>query len=116
MLIYDVAEHIAGALRPDDGSRVPAALPDHLERWLEVREAVPWREASGSGEDGPVTPASDGAADSVRTFDCVLDPARGAGPLAALERAGAGAGRRGTRRRARLRAAARLAAARSGHP
>ncbi|MEU1179108.1 cell filamentation protein Fic [Streptomyces sp. NPDC005820] len=93
VLIDDVAERIAGSLRPDDGAWSPAPLPDHLESWLAVREAVPWREAPAGGEDGPVTPVSDGAADCVRAFDGALDPARAQGLLAALERVRADAAR-----------------------
>lgn len=91
--IDDVAERIAGSLRPDDVAWSPAPPPDHLESWLAVREDVPWREAPASGEDGPVKPASDGAADDIRGFDGALDPARAQGLLAALERVRADAAR-----------------------
>ncbi|WP_416983660.1 Fic family protein [Streptomyces sp. T028] len=85
VLVDDVAERLAGSLRPDDDVWSPAPVPDHLERWLAVREAVPWQEAPGGGEDGPVVPVSDGAADDIRAFDGALDPARAQGLLTALE-------------------------------
>ncbi len=52
---------------------------------------MPWPEnegsddGEGSEDGGPVTPARDGAAEDFRSFDAVVDPARGAGLLAALE-------------------------------
>jgi hypothetical protein len=86
VLVEDVAERLAASVRPDPGIR-PAepSPPDHLERWLAVRAAVPWHEAVDGSQDGPVTPARDGAAHEIRAFDMVLSPARGQGLLAALE-------------------------------
>ncbi|GAA2483494.1 hypothetical protein GCM10010406_19780 [Streptomyces thermolineatus] len=84
VLVEDVAERLALSLRPDDGARPAGPAPDHLERWLAVRESVPWREAPDSG-DGPVTPSRDGAAQDIRTFDGAVDAARAQGLLAALE-------------------------------
>ncbi|MBT2369310.1 Fic family protein [Streptomyces sp. ISL-10] len=97
VLIDDVAERLARALPPDDRPPSSAQPPvDHLERWLAVRETVVWHEAPDRGGEGPVTPARDGAAEDIRTFDGALDPARAKGLLAALERLRADAAR-GTR-------------------
>ncbi|MFJ7965488.1 Fic family protein [Streptomyces sp. NPDC096324] len=84
-LVEDVAERLALSVRPDD--EVPSAGPtlDHLERWLTVRESVSWQEVPGDGRDEPVVPSRDGAAEDIRAFDSVLDPARGQGLLTALE-------------------------------
>ncbi|OIJ92267.1 Fic family protein [Streptomyces monashensis] len=86
VLVEDIAERLAASVRPHaDARAAESPLPDHLERWLAVREAVPWQEAQNSTGDGPVTPSRDGAAEEIRTFDAILDPARGQGLLAALE-------------------------------
>ncbi|MER6976130.1 hypothetical protein [Streptomyces carpinensis] len=86
VLVEDIAERLAASVRPDADIRAAEpSLPDHLERRLEVREAVPWQKAQDSSEEGPVTPARDGAEEEIRTFDAILDPARGQGLLAALE-------------------------------
>ncbi|MER5829975.1 cell filamentation protein Fic [Streptomyces sp. NPDC002130] len=84
-LVDDVAERLARSLRPADRAQSAEPLPDHLERWLAVREGVPWQQARGSGVNGPVTPCRDGAAEDIRGFDGALDPARAHGLLAALE-------------------------------
>ncbi|MEV6209138.1 Fic family protein [Kitasatospora sp. NPDC051914] len=84
VLAEDVAERLVGPLRPQDThwSPDPGELPDHLERWLAVRESVPWPD----GEDsGPATSVRDGAAEDFRSFDAAVDPARAAGLLTALE-------------------------------
>ncbi|WP_367134758.1 MULTISPECIES: Fic family protein [Streptomyces] len=85
VLVDDVAERLALSLRPVDGARPAEPAPDHLDRWLAVRESVPWHEAPDSGTDGPVTPSRDGATEYVRAFDGALDPARADGLLTALE-------------------------------
>ncbi|GCB43084.1 Fic family protein [Streptomyces sp. NL15-2K] len=85
VLVDDVAEQLALSLRPDDGARSAGPAPDHLKRWLEVREVVPWQESPDGGAEGPVTPSRDGAAEDIHSFDGALDPARAAGLLAALE-------------------------------
>ncbi|WP_244215700.1 Fic family protein [Kitasatospora purpeofusca] len=88
VLAEDIAEKLVGPLRPQDtrwSPPDPGPLPDHLERWIAVRNSVPWPENDGSDDGGPVTPARDGAAEDFRSFDAVVDPARGAGLLAALE-------------------------------
>ncbi|MFJ1717118.1 MULTISPECIES: cell filamentation protein Fic [unclassified Streptomyces] len=85
VLVDDVAERLALSLRPDDGTSSAAPVPDHLERWLAIREAVPWQECSDGGTDGPVTPSRDGAAEDIRLFDGAVDPARAEGLLSALE-------------------------------
>ncbi|MGA5895246.1 Fic family protein [Streptomyces venetus] len=85
VLVEDVAERLALSLRPDDGARSAGPAPDHLERWLAVRETVPWQEASDCGRDEPVTPSRDGAAEDIRAFDGALDPIRAQGLLAALD-------------------------------
>ncbi|MGW2874350.1 Fic family protein [Kitasatospora sp. NPDC001225] len=90
VLADEVAERLVGPLRPQDiyWSPDPGELPDHLERWLAVRESVPWSDGA-DGEDGtdsgPVTPARDGAAEDFRFFDAAVDAARAAGLLTALE-------------------------------
>ncbi|MFI1255313.1 Fic family protein [Streptomyces netropsis] len=85
VLVDDVAEQLALSLRPDDGTRSAEPAPDHLQRWLAVRESVPWQEAPDSGADGLVTPSRDGAAEDIRAFDGAVEPARAQGLLAALE-------------------------------
>ncbi|MEU4154167.1 Fic family protein [Streptomyces sp. NPDC026659] len=86
VLVEDVAERLALSLRPDDSVRpADGPAPDHLEQWLTVRWTVPWHEAPDGGGDGPVTPSRDGAAEDIRRFDAVLDPARAQGLLAALD-------------------------------
>ncbi|MEU3838772.1 Fic family protein [Streptomyces sp. NPDC028635] len=85
VLVDDVAERLALSLRPDDGAPSAGPAPDHLERWLAVRETVPWHEVPDSGGDEPVAPSRDGAAEDIRVFDGALDPARARGMLAALE-------------------------------
>ncbi|MFF0162087.1 Fic family protein [Streptomyces sp. NPDC005263] len=85
VLVEDVAERLALSLRPDDCARSARPLPDHLERWLAVRESVPWQEASQGSQDGPVAPSRDGAAEDIRAFDGAVDPARARGLLGALE-------------------------------
>ena len=85
VLLDDIAERIAESLRPDDVVGPPGPLPDHLRMWLAVRAATPWEEAADGGGDEPVVPPRDGAAESVRAFDNVVDTARGKGLLAALE-------------------------------
>ncbi|MYT10659.1 MULTISPECIES: Fic family protein [Streptomyces] len=84
VLVDDVAERLALSLRADEGTRAAGPAPDHLERWLAVRETVPWHEAPDGGGDEPVAPSRDGAAQDIRTFDGALDPARARGLLTAL--------------------------------
>ncbi|MFE9499369.1 Fic family protein [Streptomyces collinus] len=85
-LIEDITERVADAVRPDAAARAAQSpLPDHLKRRLAVRDAVPWHQAADSTADAPVTPVRDGMAQEIRTFDAVLDPARGQGLLTALE-------------------------------
>ncbi|MFF4845334.1 hypothetical protein [Streptomyces collinus] len=51
-LIEDITERIADAVRPDAAARSRASpLPDHLKRWLAVRDAVPWHQAADSTAD-----------------------------------------------------------------
>ncbi|MEV6112987.1 Fic family protein [Streptomyces sp. NPDC052109] len=86
VLVEDIAEQLAAAVQPDADTRAcESPLPDHLKRWLAVRDAVPWHEAAGSTGDAPVTPVRDGMAEEIRAFDAILDPARGQGLLTALE-------------------------------
>ncbi|MDT0469643.1 Fic family protein [Streptomyces gibsoniae] len=85
VLVDDVAERLAQSLRPDDGARSAGPTPDHLRRWLAVRENVPWQQVPDGGGDEPVTPSRDGAAEYIRAFDAAVDPARAQGLLAALE-------------------------------
>ncbi|MGW3078612.1 Fic family protein [Kitasatospora sp. NPDC001132] len=87
VLAEDIAERLVGPLRPQDThwSPDPGELPDHLERWLAVRESVPWPNREDSADSGPATPARDGAAEDFRSFDAAVDPTRAAGLLTALE-------------------------------
>jgi len=85
VLVEDIAERLALSLRPNDGAGSAGPAPDHLQRWLEVRETVPWQKAPDGGADGPVTPARDGAAEDIRAFDGAVDTTRAEGLLAALE-------------------------------
>ncbi|WP_427924310.1 Fic family protein [Streptomyces sp. cg40] len=85
VLLDDVAERIAGSLRPEDVAGPPGPLPDHLLSWLAVRAATVWEDVPDGGGDEPVVPSRDGAAESIRTFDLAVDTARGEGLLAALE-------------------------------
>ncbi|WUT66009.1 Fic family protein [Streptomyces sp. NBC_00683] len=85
VLVEDIAEQLALSLRPDDSTRSADPTPDHLERWLAVREAVPWQQAPDTGADVPVTPSRDGAAEDIRAFDGAVDSARAEGLISALE-------------------------------
>lgn len=84
-LVENVAERLALSLQPAAGIRSAGVAPDHLQRWLEVRKAVQWQEAPDRGPQGPAAGSRDGAAEDIRAFDGVVDPARAAGLLAALE-------------------------------
>ncbi|MFB6634479.1 Fic family protein [Streptomyces sp. NPDC056362] len=92
-LVEDVAERLALSVRQDDTPRPAGPATDHLERWLDVREGVPWHEVTQDDRDDPVTPSRDGVVEDVRAFDGALDPARADGLLAALERLRADAAR-----------------------
>ncbi|MFF9803158.1 cell filamentation protein Fic, partial [Streptomyces rochei] len=85
VLVEDVAERLALSLRPDDGAQSAGPAPDHLKRWLAVRETVPWQDVPDGGGDEPVAPSRDGVAEDIRAFDGALDPARARGLLAALD-------------------------------
>lgn len=88
-----VAEKLALSVPPGDGVQDTEPAPDHLQRWLSIREAVPWHDAPPDTEVEPVVPVRDGAAEDIRSFDGALDPARAQGLLAALEAARADAAR-----------------------
>ncbi|MFD3607143.1 cell filamentation protein Fic [Streptomyces atroolivaceus] len=86
VLVDDVAEQLVLSLQPGDGgTRSDAPAPDHLQRWLAVRESVPWHEVPGSGADGPVVPFHDGVAEDIRAFDGAIDPVRADNLLTALK-------------------------------
>lgn len=86
VVVDDIAEQLALSLQWADGrTRADAPTQDHLQRWLAVRELVPWHEIPDSGTDGPVVPLRDGAAEDIRAFDGAIDPARAEGLLSALE-------------------------------
>lgn len=85
VLVEDVVERLALSLQPAAGTSSSGVTPDHLQRWLEVREAVPWQEAPDRGAECPTAGARDGAAEDIRAFDGAVDPARADGLLAALE-------------------------------
>ncbi|MGK4578469.1 Fic family protein [Kitasatospora sp. HPMI-4] len=87
VLAEDIAERLVGPLRQQDThwSPDPGELPDHLKRWLAVRESVPRPDCEDSADSGPAAPARDGAAEDFRSFDAAVDPARAAGLLTALE-------------------------------
>ncbi|MFD8076851.1 cell filamentation protein Fic [Streptomyces sp. NPDC059718] len=93
LLVEDIAERLALSLRPNDGAGLAGPAPDHLQRWLEVRETVAWQKAPDGVTDGPVVPARDGAAEDIRAFDGAVDATRAAGLLAALEQLRADAAR-----------------------
>ncbi|MEV6833940.1 Fic family protein [Streptomyces sp. NPDC051133] len=84
-LVDDVAERLAQSLRPDAAAAPAEPAPDHLRRWLAIREAVPWQDCPQDGGAGPLPPSLDGAAEDIRVFDAAVDPARAQGLLAALE-------------------------------
>ncbi|WP_116245447.1 Fic family protein [Nocardiopsis sp. FIRDI 009] len=71
--------------------------PDHLRRWLTVREGVDWHAVRPVEipTAGPIVPARDGAVHDIRTRDHARSPDRAAGLLDALDlaRADATAGR-----------------------
>ncbi|MET7827029.1 hypothetical protein ABZT23_20380 [Streptomyces sp. NPDC005386] len=86
VIVDAVAEQLALSLQPaDDRTRADAPTQDHLQRWLAIRESVPWQEIPDSGTDGPVVPLRDGAAEDIRAFDGAIDPARAQGLRSALE-------------------------------
>jgi hypothetical protein len=85
VLVEDVVERLALSLQPAAGARSAGVAPDHLQRWLEVREAVPWQEAPDRRAQGLAAGSRDGAAEDIRAFDGAVDPARAEGLLAALE-------------------------------
>ncbi|MFB9370356.1 Fic family protein [Kitasatospora albolonga] len=95
VLAEDIAERMVGPLRPQDTQWPPEAgpLPDHLERWIAVRESVPWPAREDGADTGKVVPARDGAAEEFRSFDAAVDPARATGLLTALDLVRADAGR-----------------------
>ncbi|MFB4317246.1 Fic family protein [Actinomadura sp. 21ATH] len=93
VLVDDVAERLAASLRWDAAQPPTEPAPDHLQRWLAVRESVPWHDAADSSGHGPVVPCRDGAAEDIRSFDGAIDPARVEGLLAALASARADAAR-----------------------
>lgn len=91
VLVDDVAERLALSLRQDATTR-PFELgrgeptSDHLERWLAVRDCVPWQDVSDAGGgDDPMAPSRDGAVEDIRAFDGAIESARAEGLLAALE-------------------------------
>ncbi|MFI1106052.1 Fic family protein [Streptomyces melanogenes] len=86
VVVDDVAEQLALSVRPADShARADTPTQDHLQRWLEVRESVPWHEIQDGAADGPVVPVRDGAAEDIRAFDGAFDPARAEGLLSALQ-------------------------------
>lgn len=91
--VDDVAGRLSRSLPAGDDEPVEQPLPDHLQRWLEIREQVAWGSTGDADANVDTTPTSDAAADHIRAFDAVIDPARGRGLLAALELARADARR-----------------------
>lgn len=94
VLVDDIAERLALSLRGSDGERPAEPLPDHLQRWLTVRELVPWQQIPGREVQVPLVPARDGAVLDIHGFDGAVDAARAEGLLAALNLARADAARR----------------------
>ncbi|WP_042380372.1 Fic family protein [Streptacidiphilus melanogenes] len=107
--VEEVAERLARTLPAPDEAPVtamsratagaaPLDPPDHLRRWLAVREEVAWHDApdSGTTPGEPLIPARDGAAEDIRAFDGALDPVRAQGLLTALESVRADAARGAT--------------------
>lgn len=95
-LVDDIAERLSLSLGPQDEARSPEPAPDHVRRWLTVRETVPWEQLPNQGSYAPVSPARDGAVQDIRGFDAAVDPARAQGLLAALDLARADAARGAT--------------------
>lgn len=94
VLVDDIADKLAGSLRPQDRAPATTPVPDHLQEWLAARAAAPWEQSLREDPAGPVdTAEADGALEDIRTFDGALDPARAEGLLAALELARADAAR-----------------------
>ena len=85
VLVEDVVERLALSLRPADGARSTGTAPDRLQRWLEVRRAVPWQEVPDGGTQRPAAGSRDGAVEDIRAFDGAVDPARANGLLTAVE-------------------------------
>ncbi|MGY6025440.1 Fic family protein [Streptomyces spinosirectus] len=85
VLVEDVAERLASSVEPAAAARSAGVTPDHLQRWLEVRRAVPWQEAPDRGPQELSTGSRDGAAEDIHAFDGAVDPARADGLLAALD-------------------------------
>jgi Fic/DOC family protein len=94
VLVDDIAERLALSLRASDGARPAEPAPDHLQRWLAVREVVPWQQIPDRDVDIPLIPARDGAVLDIHGFDAAVDAARAEGLLAALSLARADAARR----------------------
>ena len=93
VLVDDVAESLARSLRPGLGAQRTEPEIDHLERWLVLREEIPWHECPGSDEEEPVVAAHDGAAEDINGFDAAIDVSRAEGLLRALRRARSDAAR-----------------------
>jgi hypothetical protein len=66
-------------------------MPDHLQIWLIVREAVPWQQTRAAATDRAFTPARDGTVHDIGSFDQTRSPDRAAALLAALRQARADA-------------------------
>ncbi|WP_405657851.1 Fic family protein [Streptomyces sp. NBC_00079] len=66
-------------------------MSDHLQRWLAVREAVPWHSTQDAATESPFIPARDGAVHDIRSFDHARSPDRATALLAALGQARADA-------------------------
>ncbi|WP_042429713.1 Fic family protein [Streptacidiphilus anmyonensis] len=96
-IVDEVAERLAASLPTASGSwsaATPLDPPDHLRRWLAVRDAVDWDAAPPDDAAGrPLVAARDGAAEDIRAFDGALDPERARGLLTALESVRADAAR-----------------------
>ncbi|MEU0183432.1 hypothetical protein ABZ312_19875 [Streptomyces sp. NPDC006207] len=113
VLVEDIAERIALSLRPNDGVDPAGPAPDHLQRWLEVRETVAWQKAP------------DGVTPTARSFPPATARRRTSAPSAGRRqgkpasppvRAGDQVHRRdqGSRRAERIRSAMRVGATAAG--
>lgn len=58
---------------------------DHLRRWFDVRESVPWHEIRTVDPSGAVVPVRDGPVWDVEHYDHARDPVRAAHLLTALD-------------------------------
>jgi hypothetical protein len=75
--VDDVVERLTESIPLAADVRETTVQPDDLQRWLEVRDQVPWKAARSDGRAAHnQPPARDGAVDYIGVFDAAIDPAR----------------------------------------